>query len=270
MKIVNLYSINGEKLADVELPAQFAEPIRPDLISRVVIALQSHQHQPYGADPRAGAKQGKAWPKRRRKFGGTYGKGISRVARKALWHRGEQFGWVGALGAQTVKGVKAYPPEVAKVFAEKINIKEKKKATRSAIAATADRNLVAAKHRIENVRSIPIIIENKFEDLKKAKEIFAVLKKLGLENELERTKEKSIRAGRGKSRGRKYKRKVGPLIIVSKACAAEKSAANIPGVEVVQVKHVNAEQLAPGAKPSRLTVWTQAALDVMQKEKLFI
>ncbi len=264
-----VYSISGEKISDVELPSQFSEPIRPDLIARVALAIQSHQHQPYGADPRAGAKQGKAWPKRRRKFGGTYGKGISRVARKALWHRGSQFGWVGALGAQTVKGVKAYPPEVAKVFAEKINTKERKKATRSAIAATADKNLVAAKHNVQGVKSIPLIVENKFEDLKKAKEVVVALGKLGMESELARTKVKSLRAGRGKLRGRKYKRRVGPLIIVSKMCAVEKSAANIPGVEVVEVKNINAEQLAPGAIPSRLTVWTQAALEVMQKEKLF-
>jgi len=113
------------------------------------------------------------------------------------------------------------------------------------------------------------LFENKFEDLKKAKEVVIALEKLGMESELARTKVKSLRAGRGKLRGRKYKRRVGPLLIVSKMCAVEKSAANIPGVEVVEVKHINAEQLAPGAIPSRLTVWTQAALEVMQKEKLF-
>jgi len=266
---VTLFSMAGEKISELELPAQFSEPIRVDLISRVVIALQSHKHQPYGADPRAGAKQGKAWPKRRRKYGGTYGKGISRVARKALWHRGSNFGWVGAVGAQTRKGVKAFPPEVAKNFAEKLNIKERRKATRSAIAATTDKNLVAAKHTVDGVKSIPLVLENKFEDLKKTKDVVAVLEKLGLGKELERTREKKIRAGKGKMRGRRYKRKVGPLIVVSKSCAAEKSAANIPGVDAVQVKNLNAELLAPGARPSRLVIWTQAALETMKKENLF-
>ena len=175
-----LYSITGEKTSEIDLPAHFSEPVRVDMIKRAVLAVQSHNHQPYGTNPIAGAKQGKAWPKRRGKYGGTYGKGISRVARKAMMHRGSQFQWVGALGAQTVKGVKAYPPEVEKIFAEKINIKEKKKATRSAIAATAVKELVSEKHNVHDVKSLPIIIENKFEDLKKSKDVAAVLEKLGL------------------------------------------------------------------------------------------
>lgn len=265
-----VYSITGEKTSEIDLPVQFSEPVREDLIKRAALAIQSHNHQPYGANPRAGAKQGRAWPKRRHRYGSTYGKGISRVARKALWRRGGQFGWVGALGAQTIKGVKAFPPEVEKIFAEKINIREKKKATRSAIAATAVKELVSSKHKIEDIKSIPIIIEDKIEDIKKSKDVLAVLKKLGLGKELERTAEKKVRAGKGKSRARKYKTKVGPLIIVSKSCSLENAAENIPGIGVVQIKHLNAEQLAPGAKPSRLTIWTHAAVSLMQKERLFI
>lgn len=265
-----VYSVSGEKTSDIELPVQFSEPVREDLIKRAALALMSHDHQPYGTNPMAGAKQGKAWPKRRHKYGGTYGKGVSRVARKAMWHRGSQFQWVGALGAQTVKGVKAFPPEVGKIFAEKINVKEKKKATRSAIAATLVRELVAAKHTIEGAKSIPFVVEDKFEDLKKSKDVLVVLEKLGLTKELERVTEKNVRAGKGKARARKYKTKVGPLIIVSKSCSLQNAAKNIAGVDVVQVKFLNAVHLAPGAKPARLTIWTHAALNVMQKERLFI
>ncbi|MFH0868865.1 MAG: 50S ribosomal protein L4 [archaeon] len=265
----HVYSITGEKTSEIDLPAQFSEPVRTDLIKRAALAIMSHDHQPYGTNPIAGAKQGKAWSKRRSRYGGTYGKGISRVARKAMSHRGSQFNWVGALGAQTVKGVKAFPPEVEKIFAEKINIKEKKKATRSAIAATAVRELVAAKHTIEGVKAIPIIIEDKFEDTKKSSDVVAVLEKLGLEKELARTSEKKVRAGKGKARARKYKTKVGPLIIVSKSCSLQNAAKNIAGVEVVSVKNLNAAQLAPGARPSRLAIWTHAALNLMQKERLF-
>jgi len=265
-----LYSVTGEKTSEIDLPVQFSEPVRADLIKRAALAIMSHDHQPYGTNPMAGAKQGKAWSKRRGRYGAVINKGISRVARKALWHRGSQFGWVGALGAQTVKGVKAYPPEVEKIFAEKINIKEKKKATRSAIAATAVRELVAAKHTIEGAKSIPFIIEDKFEDLKKSSEVVSVLEKLGLAKELERTAEKKVRAGKGKARARKYKTKVGPLIIVSKSCSLQNAAKNIAGVDIVAVKNLNAAQLAPGAKPARLTIWTHAALNLMQKERLFI
>ena len=49
-----------------------------------------------------------------------------------------------------------------------------------------------------------------------------------------------------------------------------KAAANIPGVDVVLVKNLNAEMLAPGGKAGRLTLFTKSALDVMEKENLFM
>ncbi len=268
MKIPVL-SVEGQKISDVDLPIQFSEPVREDLIKRAALAVLSTQHQAYGTDPLAGLRQGKAWPKRRRKYGGTYGKGISRVARKSLWHRGSQFGWVGARGGQTVKGIKNFPPEAGKIFWERINKKENRKAIRSAIAATSVLELVAKKHRLGNVKIVPIIIESKIEDMKKAREAYKLLKSLGLRDELIRTKEKKIRAGKGKARGRKYKIKAGPLIVVSKSCNLQKAAANLVGIDIVPVKNINAALLAPGAQPARLTIWTKSAIDVLEKEKLF-
>jgi large subunit ribosomal protein L4e len=198
---VPVLSAEGQKISDVDLPIQFSEPVREDLIKRAALAVMSAQHQAYGTDPQAGLRQGKALPKRRRKYGGTYGKGISRVARKVMWHRGEQFGWVGARGAQTVKGIKAFPPKVGKIFWEKINKKENRKAIRSAIAATSVFELVARKHKLGNIKIVPIVMDSKIEDIKKTREAYKLLKSLGLKEELIRTKEKKIRAGKGKGRG---------------------------------------------------------------------
>ncbi len=263
-------SVDGQKISDVELPIQFSEPVRADLIKRAALAVLSSQHQAYGNDPLAGLRQGKALPKRRRKYGGTYGKGISRVARKVMWHRGEQFGWVGARGGQTRKGIKNFPPKVGKIFWEKLNEKENQKAIRSAIAATSVLELVARKHRLENIKIVPIVIDSKLEDMKRTREAYKLLKSLGLSAELARTKEKKIRAGKGKGRGRRYKTKVGPLIVVSKPCNLQRAAANLMGVDVVVVKNLNAALLAPSIEPIRLTIWTKSALEVMEKEKLFI
>jgi large subunit ribosomal protein L4e len=47
------------------------------------------------------------------------------------------------------------------------------------------------------------------------------------------------------------------------------AAMNIPGVDVVEVKQLNAENLAPGAKAGRLTIWSQAAIESLSKNKLF-
>jgi large subunit ribosomal protein L4e len=270
MTKVPVFSVAGERVSEIELPVQFSEPVREDLIKRAALAVMSAQHQAYGSDPLAGKRQGKAWPKRRRKFGSTYSKGISRVARKALWNKGEQFGWVGARGGQTVKGMKNFPPKVEKQFWENINKKENRKAIRSAIAATSVLDLVGKKHDLAAVKIIPIVIEDKFESVKKTREVYIVLKKLGLKDELVRTKERKIRAGKGRMRGRKYKTKSGPLIVVSKSCPLEKAAANFVGLDIVEVKGLNAALLAPGAVPSRLTIWSKPALEMLGKEKLFI
>ena len=79
-----------------------------------------------------------------------------------------------------------------------------------------------------------------------------------------------MRAGKGKLRGRKYQRKTGPLLVVSKDCSLEKSACNIPGIDVVQINNINAELLAPGTHLGRLTLFTQAAIEKLGKEKLFL
>jgi len=94
--------------------------------------------------------------------------------------------------------------------------------------------------------------------------------KLGLKEELERCEKKKIRAGKGKMRGRKYKKKKGPLIVVSKDCKLMKSACNIPGIDVCEVKNINAKILAPGAVPGRLTLWSNAAVKLLETEKLFV
>ncbi|HKZ50105.1 MAG TPA: 50S ribosomal protein L4 [Candidatus Nanoarchaeia archaeon] len=266
---VPIFSTAAEKVSEIELPVQFSEPVRLDLIKRAALAVLSSLRQAYGADPEAGRRQGKALPKFRRKYGTTYGKGISRVARKIMWHRGEQFGWVGARGAQTVKGLSAFAPKSDRMLAEKINKKENRKAIRSALSASTVLDLVKVRHKVDGVKFLPLVLEDSAEKMNKAREVFTLLGKLGLGEELSRTSERKIRAGRGKTRGRKYKKKSGPLVIVSKSCDLEKAARNIPGVSVVQVKSLNAALLAPGASAGRLTVWTKPALELLGKEKLF-
>nr|AJS13269.1 50S ribosomal protein L4P, large subunit ribosomal protein L4e [uncultured archaeon] len=248
-----VYSVNGEKISEMELPVQFNEPVRDDLIKRAALAVRSRMHQKYGKDPLAGTRQGRPMSKSRHANLTCMNKGMARVSRKLMWKRGSQWYGVGARASNTIKGRRVFAPKSDKIIIEEINRKENRKAIRSAIAASSQK----------------LILENKFEALKKAKEVIAVLVKLKFEKELERTKEKKVRAGRGKTRGRKYKRKVGPLIIISKVCDLVKAANNIPGFEVVEVNALNADLLAPGTKPGRVTIWTQAAVERLGKENLF-
>ena len=254
-------------MGTVELPEQFGEPFRPDLIKRAVLAIQSHKRQPYGAFEDAGKRPSAKLPKRRRQYRGCYGKGISRIQRKTMTRRGTQFHNVGAFNPGTVSGRRAHPPKAEKVWEQKINIKEKRKAIRSAIAATTMKELVLSRGHL--VDTVPLVVEHKLEELNRTKDVKDIMIKLGLEKELVRSSEKKIRAGKGKMRGRRYRRKKGPLFVVSKDCPLLRSAQNLPGIDIVIVDSLNTELLAPGTMPGRLTLWTKSALERMQKENLF-
>ena len=265
---MKLLSLDGKELQSLKLPEQFKEDVRPDLIKRAVLVIQSHGRQPYGAYERAGKNYSATLSRRRKRYRGPYGIGISRVPRKIMTRRGRRMFWVGAVAPNTVGGRKAHPPKAEKVWNQKINKKERRKAIRSAIAATANVELVKKRgHQVPSV--YPIALEKKAEEFKKTKQILDLLKKIGLEKELERSSEKKVRAGKGKMRGRKYRGRKGILMVVSKACDLAKAGKNIPGIDIVEVQKLNAEVLAPGADPGRLTLWTEDAIKRLEKEKLF-
>src|SRR3989344_721893 len=267
---MKLHIMNAEKhkTGDKELPSQFSEEYRPDLIHRAVLALQSSARQAYGSLSGAGKRRNARLSKRRRDYKTSYGIGIGRVARKIHGGKGVRFNWVGASTPQTVGGRRAHPPKVEKIWEEKINVKERRKAIRSAMAATLNPKLVQERgHTIPS--EYPFIIDASFENISKTKNIEKTLLSLDFGAELERSSQTKIRAGKGKYRGRKYIQKKGLLIVVSETCPAQKAAGNIPGIDIVPVKALNAGLLAPGATPGRVTLWTTKALDVMEKEHLF-
>lgn len=266
---MKVYSIDGKELSDIELPEQFQESYHPNLIRRAVLAWQSSQRQPYGSFPEAGKRASVRISKRRRDYRTSYGHGISRTPRKVTWHRGRQFGWVGAFSPNTRKGRRAHPPKSEKIWQQKINKQEWNKAIRSALAATISASIVKSRnHHLPQY--YPLCLESRFETLQKTKEVLAILEKLGLAAELSRTSLKKIRAGRGKNRARPYHKKTGPLIVVGSSCQLQKSAANIPGIDVAEVHNLHPEILAPGTHAGRLTIYTQPALERMHKEKLYL
>jgi large subunit ribosomal protein L4e len=109
------------------------------------------------------------------------------------------------------------------------------------------------------------------ETLEKTTKLVAFLEKIELGAELKRVSE-GVRINGGKSglRGRAYKTRVGPLIVVTNDRGVGRAASAVPGVEVVKVDSVNVTQLAPGGVPGRLTIWTESAmgtLAAMNKEE---
>ena len=264
---VDILDLDGKKIKNITLPEQFSEEIREDIIKKAGLAIQSHNRQPYGSNPEAGKRHSAMLSKRRRKYRGVYGPGRSRTPRKVMTKRGSQFYYVGAVAPFTRGGRRAHPPKAGRIWDEKINKKERKKAIRSALAATSIIELVNKRgHKTE---SAPLIVESKFENVGKTKEVRDILNKIGLEKEMERISVKKVRAGKGKGRGRRYKTKKGPLIVTSKKCKLFEGASNIKGIDVVQVKKLNVELLAPGTILGRLVIYTDKAIEVMGKENLF-
>ena len=265
---LKIISMENSAVGTQKMPRQFMEAIRPDVISRVVFALQSSRRQPYGTSEEAGKRHSVKLSRRRHKYRGAYGHGISRVPRKIHTRRGTRMFWVGAQAPGTVGGRKAHPPKAEKDWTKKVNKKENMLAIRSAISATVNPELVK-EHGYIAPENYPFVVEDAIENIEKTKDIKASLKKIGFEKELKRAEQKSIRAGKGKNRGRRYKKKTSLLFIVSKKCKLMKAAENIPGIIVSVVDSLNAEILAPGAQPGRLALFSKSAVERLEKEGLF-
>jgi large subunit ribosomal protein L4e len=248
-KTAKIFNLEGKSTGKIELPPVFATPLRPDVIRRAVLAIQSSRFQPQGRDPMAGKRTSA-------ESRGT-GLAMARIPRrKGAASRA-------AFAPGTVSGRQGHPPLSEKKIIRRIPKKEKRLALLSAIAATASKEAVISRgHNIEDVPEVPLVVADDFEGLKKTKEVEQILIRLGVLSELFRTKEnRKIRAGRGKSRGRKMTRAVGPLIVVKENRGVVQAAGNIPGVSAVTVADLNVEALAPGTHPGRLTVWTRSAIE---------
>ncbi len=247
--------LDGKETKSIDLPAVFDSEYRPDLIKRAFTAKQSRGLQPHGADVTAGLRTSATYVGRRGAFRSGINRGMARLPRVKTGG--------GGLGAvkrvpHAVGGRRAHPPKVEKILKKAINKKEQKLAMQSAIGATTQLELVNERgHKIEG--EVPIVVDDKFEALKKTSEVIVVLQKLGLTPDLERAKEKKVRAGKSKKRGKKYKRKKSALIVVTDD-ASLKACRNIPGVDAVKANKLNIDLLAPGAHAGRLTVWTEGAI----------
>ena len=247
-KSANIYDLQGNPTAKAILPSVFATPLRPDVIKRAVLAIQSHRRQPQGRNPMAG--------KRTTAESRGTGMGISRMPR-IKGGRGRA-----ALAPGTVGGRQPQPPTSTKKTVKHIPKKETSLALRSAIAATASKETVAQRgHAITGIPQIPLIVTDEIQELVQTQKVTEALTKLGVLPDIQRVKaSKKIRAGKGKRRGRKTKQAIGPLIVIAENCGLTKAASNIPGVQVSTVNDLNPEILAPGTHPGRLTVWTSSAI----------
>jgi large subunit ribosomal protein L4e len=100
------------------------------------------------------------------------------------------------------------------------------------------------------------------EKLGSTADVLEALQSVGLDSDVERAKDsKKVRPGKGKMRGRRFKKARGLLIVVAdRKAPIFKSASNLAGVEIVSPEQLNAGLLAPGGAAGRLAVFSEAAL----------
>jgi len=248
---VPVLNLECKEVELIELPVVFDTPPREDLVRRAYIHLSTHTLQPKGASKASAHKYSvESW-------GAGYG--MARISRVKGAGTGKAMS--GGFVPSAVGGRPTHPPKPEKKIYKKLNKKERLIALLSAIAFTASGIAVKARgHKLPDNLKLPIVVTDDIESVSKAKDLKKFLELLGLKEELKRCEKKKIRAGKGKIRGRKYKRRVGPLIVCMDDKGIKKAASSIPGVEFTKLNELSVLHLAPGAKPARLVIWSKSAL----------
>ena len=255
--LAETYSVEAKDGKAVQLPDAFTSQIREDLVRSAVLASRANRRQSYGHREHSGTRSPQP--------------GIMRKAGQKT----------GAQNPHTRGGRRAHGPKVEKEWSQKINSREKRIARDSAIAASCDPDTVSSRgHRFEEGIRFPIIIDDYVESRGKSDEKYdiesipnqystrkfvAMMEGLGLSSDLERSKSgRTIRAGKGTMRARKYRTPKSILLVVAQKGGLDKGARNLPGVDVVTAKDLCAEDLAPGGDIGRLTVWTKSAVEALE------
>lgn len=257
MVAVPVFNLNGEEVGEIELPSIFDMEIRPDIIRRTYLSQLTARIQPQGRNPLAGLRtSAESW---------GAGHGVARVPR--IKGRGYPAASRAARAVMAVGGAKTKAPRSWKVIWERVNNKERRLAILSAIAATGRLDVVKIRHRV-TLEKVPLVVTDDLEGISKTSQLYSLMLKLGLRDELNRTKRRfrKIRAGRGKMRGRIRQRARGPLIVyLREGSPVAKAARNIPGVDVVALRNLSVIHLAPGGVPGRLTIWSEGAIKLLEE-----
>ncbi len=255
-----IYDIKGEKKAEITLPEIFDANVREDIVLKFYEAEKLKKIHPYAPFKEAGRRHSAAGTisHKRRDFKGHYGKGMSRVPRKTMWRRGTQFYWIGAEIASARGGRRAHPPKIGRRL-RKINKKEIKLAMNSAFASTAHEKYLLNRYSTLDKLNIklPIVIESKLENIK-TKDFLKMLENILHDAYKLAIKNKEVRAGKGKLRGRKYKSNAGLLLIKSKD---EKI--KIKGIDIKSSSDLSITDLYP---LGRLAMFTEKALHELGHE----
>jgi large subunit ribosomal protein L4e len=255
--LVSVFSTSGDKTGETALPAVMTAPLRPDIVQFVHTNMAKNKRQAYAVSIRAGKQvSASSW--------GT-GRAVARIPR--VGGGGTSRSGQGAFGNMCRGGRMFAPTKTWRKWHKKINVNQKRYAVASALAASAVPALVMARgHVIDEVPEVPLVIENALESTSKTSAAKDLLSAVGAFDDVEKAGDsKQIRAGKGKMRNRRYTMRRGPLIIYQANDGIEQAFRNLPGVELCCVDRLNLLQLAPGGHMGRFCVWSQAALEALDK-----
>jgi len=240
----------------------FESPIREDIVAKVLETKK--KQQPYSPSP-VGGKQHSAKGlivHARHVWRSGYGRGQSRVPRKIFSRRGSQFNWQAAEVPNAKGGMRAHPPKITQfVRGLKINKKELEIAFASSIAATGSEKYILKKYStLEKLdKKAPFIVSSEVTKLK-IKQMLAELKTLLGNLYGVSIKEKSIRAGKGKLRGRKHKSNAGMIFVVG-----ENERLKTGLFDVKKANELSVMDLANGGL-GRAAVYTENAVKELEEK----
>jgi large subunit ribosomal protein L4e len=249
--VVTVQSTADEAGKQVQLPAVFLAPIRPDIVTFVHTSMNKNRRQAYAVNKDAGHQtSAESW--------GT-GRAVARIPRVpgGGTHRAGQ----GAFGNMCRGGRMFNPTKTWRKWHRKINVNQRRYAVCSALAASALPSLVMARgHRISEVPECPLVIDSSIESVDKTSKAVKILKDVGAFEDVEKSKaSRQIRSGKGKMRNRRHVQRRGPLVVYAEDNGINQAFRNLSGVEVCSVDRLNLLQLAPGGHLGRFVVFTEAA-----------
>lgn len=244
--------------SNVVLPAVFSTGIRPDIVNFVHTNIAKNRRQGHAVNFKAGMKHSaESW--------GT-GRAVSRIPR--VGGSGTSRNGQGAFGNMCRKGRMFAPIRIWRRWHRRSNLKQKRYAVATALAASAILPLVQARgHRVDNVPELPFVVSDAVEKIERTKEAVRFLRETGAWGDVQKVIDTvKVRAGKGKLRNRRYRSRRGPLVVYSGAnVPLIKALRNVPGVEVAHVSRLNLLQLAPGGHVGRFIIWTEGAFQELNK-----
>jgi large subunit ribosomal protein L4e len=270
-RLQEVYDISVESGKNINLPRAFETDVRTDVVRKAVRVSRANRRQAYGSKQQKGKKRPMPGMRHSVEWWGK-GRGVSRIMRKTGAKTGAQ-------NPHTRGGRRAHGPKVEKDWSMAMNTTERRLARDSALAATADKDIVFTRgHRFhDEIDTLPLIIGDYKEVRDEGEEsmdieafslehptrkLIAILESLGLGDDLQRARDgRKVRAGKGTMRGRRHRTPKSVLMVVSQKSGLALAGRNIPGVDVVSVRDLAAEDLAPGGDVGRLTVFTKKAVE---------